>query len=102
MSGTHVLYRVYDADGALLYIGITGNVENRLRQHSQTSLWWDEFDSWTAEKFTSREELERAERAAIEAEVPICNVRWNPSRPPRPAHPEVAELIQVTVCGDTA
>lgn len=33
----HWLYRVYDADGVLLYIGLTVNPESRFSHHKSTS-----------------------------------------------------------------
>jgi hypothetical protein len=39
-SGRTTLYRFYDGDGALLYIGITNSVPRRLGQHQAHKPWW--------------------------------------------------------------
>lgn len=71
----HVLYRMFDADGDLLYIGITNNPPERFRAHSGGKDWWPQVSNITVETFSSREELESAEWAAIGAESPRYNVR---------------------------
>jgi predicted GIY-YIG superfamily endonuclease len=74
-AGPHILYRCFNADRELLYIGITNDIDNRLRQHSRTAPWWKEFDSCSQDdRFEDRWTLERAERAAILAEEPLYNI----------------------------
>jgi predicted GIY-YIG superfamily endonuclease len=73
--GRHWVYRCFDGDGRLVYVGCTTNVPNRLEQH-RTSSWW----SPTVVKVTSKvypdgETGRAAERDAIRSEVP----RWNKS-----------------------
>lgn len=41
MGGTFI-YRLYDSDGALLYVGITWNPWVRWRVHKKEKLWWGE------------------------------------------------------------
>ena len=76
----HVLYRMFDRDNRLLYIGLTNNPKGRFGNHRDTQRWWDQVDHITVENFPSREELIKAERAAIEAEKPINNVVYNRGR----------------------
>lgn len=78
MSGPHILYRCFDADGGLLYIGITGDPGNRFAVHRCTTPWWHEVEKVTEEEFASRADLEEAERQAIRAEYPFYNQKDNP------------------------
>lgn len=68
-----VLYRFYDGDGALLYVGITGHLPTRLEQHRREKPWWDSVATVTTESFADRSSVELAERAAIRAEQPLHN-----------------------------
>lgn len=74
---THTLYRFFDAEGTLLYIGITGNPRARWSQHSKTKEGWRRVDTIRVQHLDSREELEAAEKAAIKAERPLWNVAHN-------------------------
>lgn len=68
------LYRHWDKDGALLYIGISLNTMARLSQHKRTSCWFYEIARMDIEWHASRELAEAAERVAIVAERPKHNV----------------------------
>jgi predicted GIY-YIG superfamily endonuclease len=67
------LYRHYDKDGNLLYVGISWTILQRLRQHEKGSFWFKEVDSIKLEKYSSREASLAAERKAILAERPRYN-----------------------------
>lgn len=67
------LYRLYDAAGALLYIGRTRNLLDRVEQHARQHPWGAEIVSVTAQLYTSETEVKRAEPAAIAAENPRHN-----------------------------
>lgn len=82
MSRPTTLYRFFDAEGALLYVGITSVQRTRWHQHAATKEWWDQVSSATTEHFATRPEAETAENHAIEHEGPKHNVR-RPS-PPKP------------------
>lgn len=41
---SHCVYRIFDAEGALLYIGSTGNMWYRIGQHAADRPWWPEVD----------------------------------------------------------
>jgi hypothetical protein len=69
----HHLYRHFDADGLLLYVGISINAINRLYQHSNASAWFDEIKTITIEHFDSLDAVVNAERTAIRDEKP----KWN-------------------------
>jgi predicted GIY-YIG superfamily endonuclease len=68
------LYRHYDEDDNLLYIGISVNTTARLVGHKDTSDWFKDISKITIEHFETRYEAEQAERKAIREENPICNV----------------------------
>lgn len=70
----HVLYRMYDATDALLYVGITMNVEDRFADHRAMKAWWAEVVDIKLEHFPTREAVEQAERDAIRTERPRFNV----------------------------
>jgi predicted GIY-YIG superfamily endonuclease len=80
MNKPHVLYRVYDAQGALLYIGITMNPGSRFAQHSEDKPWWTDVADIRVEHYGSREEVLAAERDAIKSEHPRFNVVHNIAR----------------------
>jgi excinuclease ABC subunit C len=67
------LYRLYDAAGALLYIGRTRNLLDRVEQHARQHAWGAEIASVTAQLYASEAEVKRAEPAAIAAENPRHN-----------------------------
>ncbi|MDV7195867.1 GIY-YIG nuclease family protein [Mycolicibacterium fortuitum] len=74
MAIDRVLYRVYDSDGDLLYLGATTNPGLRFGDHDSTKSWWPDAANITLEHFPSTDELLDAERAAIQAESPRYNL----------------------------
>lgn len=71
---TCCLYRHFDKDGALLYVGVSLNAVQRLSQHRDASHWFAEIASVTVTWFVDRTEALAAERAAITAENPRHNL----------------------------
>lgn len=69
------LYRHFDANGVLLYVGLTTNLLLRLSQHSTHSKWFGQITTITIERFPSMEVLIDAENEAITKENPIFNLR---------------------------
>ena len=67
------LYRHFDRDGNLLYVGVSWSVLERLRRHEKCSPWFGEVDSIRLEKYPSRKELLKAELEAIRTERPLYN-----------------------------
>lgn len=78
----HELYRFYGTQGELLYVGITGSVQQRTSKHRVTQPWWDLVATMTVQRFETRAESVLAERVAIRDEDPIFNI----SRPAPHAH----------------
>lgn len=71
------LYRLYDADGRLLYVGIAQDPEKRWSQHSRTkrATWWPLVARKTVEWFPNREAADAAETIAINNEKPPSTAR---------------------------
>jgi hypothetical protein len=67
------LYRHFDINGRLLYVGISLNAAARLSQH-RTSKWFNEIASVTVEHFDDAQAAKRAEGEAIFKELPLYNV----------------------------
>lgn len=73
MTG-HCLYRFWDADGQLLYVGETNDPMRRWREHQQTKPWFCEVVTFTRESFPTRETAKAAEADAIKTENPKYNI----------------------------
>lgn len=67
------LYRHYDADGQLLYVGITNDPKRRLYEHKCRAIWSDQIANVTVKWMPSRPDAEEAERQAIATESPVFN-----------------------------
>jgi len=76
----YFLYRHFDQDGTLLYIGISLSAISRLGQHKLHAPWFRNISSVTVEKFLSRTEALKAEKDAIQKENPLYNKAHVPSR----------------------
>ncbi|MBO9437314.1 hypothetical protein J7354_01440 [Sulfitobacter sp. R18_2] len=74
MTTRTALYRHYDADGQLLYVGITACLSERDRNHEATSHWHGQVLSSRVEWHDSRTSAVSAERRAIRDEAPKFNV----------------------------
>ncbi len=67
------LYRHFNADGALLYVGISASLLARQASHMLRSHWSRHIATITIERFQTREAALEAEAAAIVAEKPRHN-----------------------------
>lgn len=65
------LYRLWGIDGRLLYIGITRNLDGRIKGHNRR--WGDVIGSVTSEEFSSHRAVLEAEEIAIREENPPFN-----------------------------
>ncbi|GAA0454020.1 GntR family transcriptional regulator [Streptomyces sp. NPDC046215] len=72
------LYRLYDADERLLYVGITSNPKARMAHHATSKPWWSTVITRETEWFDTREAATAAEVSAILAEKPVHNRTHNP------------------------
>lgn len=67
------LYRLYDADGVLIYVGISNNPERRWKSHAQDKPWWPEVVEKKVEWFETRKSAARIETTEIGEEDPRHN-----------------------------
>ena len=74
------LYRFYDQDDQLLYVGITKFFEPRLKQHYKNADWFFDTARVTLEHYQTRQDVERAESQAIKSERPKYNIAKNPDK----------------------
>lgn len=75
---TTTLYRYFDSDDVLLYVGISLNAILRLAQHSYSGAEWTaRIARSTFNHFSTRSEALAAEKAAIKNEKPLFNVVHN-------------------------
>lgn len=68
------LYRYFDSEGRLLYVGITGDNTKRQSQHRRNSFWFGEISHASFEHFDNRDQAEAAETKAILREKPMYNI----------------------------
>lgn len=80
----HVLYRLFNSAGELLYIGITQDLNARFSWHAGHSPWWPEVADCRTEFLPSRAELQAAELKAIDVERPRYNKLGMPKPDPQP------------------
>ena len=99
MSRT-ALYRFYDADGDLLYVGVSVTPWSRWKQHKGQKDWAEEVATTAVEWHDSRPEALAAEKAAIIAEEPRYNVQHSVIRQESAAPvPALYVGAVCTVCG---
>lgn len=77
-DGETAVYRLLDAQGALLYVGISRRPEHRLRQHAKEKEWWPEVDWARVQWCPIRAQAVLFEQRAIEEESPRFNERIIP------------------------
>ena len=68
------LYRHFDKDGALLYVGVSLSTVIRLAQHKGRSEWFKQIARVEITNWATREASLRAERRAIRLEKPLYNI----------------------------
>ncbi|MWA08800.1 GntR family transcriptional regulator [Streptomyces sp. BA2] len=77
------IYRLFDSDERLLYVGITASPTSRWASHSLQKSWWRDVARFDLAWLPSLEAARAAERAAIHSESPLHNVQLN-AAPPSP------------------
>lgn len=75
MTYPTTLYRLYDAEGRLLYVGCSINWMSRLMHHKVVKAreWWTDIARAELTRYDSRTEAMEAEFAAIRDEDPLHN-----------------------------
>ncbi|MFD6565429.1 GIY-YIG nuclease family protein [Micromonospora profundi] len=71
------LYRFFNREGVLLYVGITVDPRVRWHQHSKDKPDWRQVVDIRLEHYDTRDEALDAERRAIQAELPLWNIQHN-------------------------
>lgn len=74
-TGKTHLYRHFDMEGRLLYVGISISAMKRLGQHKVHSHWFQQIASMTIESFDTRAAAIDAETRAIMTEKPLHNIK---------------------------
>jgi len=97
------LYRHFNAEGQLLYVGVSLRSMKRLAEHKNNSDWFNEITRVDIEHFSDRKTAMDAERKAVQEENPKYNKRLRKHIPkPKDHKLEVAkenvvfELVSVT------
>ena len=73
MLETTFVYQCFDAQGNLLYVGMTSSCERRMKQHEMYSPWYKNMSNYTAESFSERHTAARHERKLIKTLLPMHN-----------------------------
>jgi hypothetical protein len=71
------VYQYYDADGILIYVGITGRGAARNMEHNKSKSWWSLVASQTVEHYKTRRTAEQREASLIRKMAPPFNVQHN-------------------------
>lgn len=84
MADRCALYRHFDAEGTLLYVGISLRPMTRTKEHVTLSGWADQIANVRIEYFPTRKEAMEAEARAVLDENPVHNIRLRkPKKEPR-------------------
>ena len=105
LTGRTALYRLYDVDDVLLYVGITHDPDERMAHHESQKPWWPQVVRHAVVWFDTRSDAQAAELEAIRTEQAVYNVTGSPWAPqPRVLAPherpvgevrnELSELIK--------
>lgn len=94
------LYRYYNSEGDLLYVGMSLSSVVRLAQHQEKAPWFTEITRIDIEHYQSRTECARAERLAIRREQPRYNKAFydlisSPDGPPGISAATLAQYLRV-------
>lgn len=71
------VYRFYDINSNLLYIGIAYDIEQRFTQHAKDKDWWPDVHKMYVRKYPNRFEAARIEEQAIKKYNPKYNEIYN-------------------------
>lgn len=79
-TGRHMVYKLYDARGDLLYIGITDRGPVRLAEHYRHKPWFGDVMRVEFERYETRTDSEDRERILIRKHGPRYNIQHNQGR----------------------
>ena len=84
MADSGMVYRLYDADQSLLYVGLTGRGwPQRMREHLRDKPWFSSVTAVNLTKYPTLAQAADAEAKAIRSENPRHNIMHNRNRKPR-------------------
>lgn len=95
MSESQVLYRFFDNQDRLLYVGISSNFFGRVGQHKADKAWFTQIAYSTLEHFPDRQSVDEAETVAIRAEKPLHNKKKQADYVPADYHAKQIDLGSV-------
>lgn len=75
MSRRTALYRLFDAEERLLYVGVAFDPAERWKEHAKSKPWWCDVARKAVEWRESRTDALVAEADAIRTERPLYNVK---------------------------
>jgi predicted GIY-YIG superfamily endonuclease len=84
------LYRHFNSDGKLLYVGISTTPLRRIQQHKSLSAWFRDVVRIELQWYSNRKAAEDAERTAITTENPQFNVA---NAHPRPRANQICAVV---------
>lgn len=72
----HWLYKMYNSERTLLYVGVTSNAWVRLEGHmKEKKSWTDNISSITWQRYPDKPSALEAETKSIVTELPVYNIR---------------------------
>lgn len=80
-----VLYRLFDEQGGLLYVGISVRPEKRMQEHAQTKWWWEQVEYRVYSNCNTRRHALELEEVAIRTEKPRYNITHSSRSGTRPS-----------------
>jgi GIY-YIG catalytic domain-containing protein len=86
-SEPNQIYRHFNAEGELLYVGISLSAIVRLAGHRNKSEWFDKIARVEIENLPNRSAALKAELLAIKTEKPKHNLSGKPEFRPKPQNP---------------
>ena len=85
------VYLYYDANGVLIYVGITSRGVRRQREHEREKPWWKFTARQEIEHFPTRREALEREGFLIRAFSPPFNTQHNPDKNTRDVYLQLAD-----------
>ena len=77
-GGATSVYKYFDKNGVLLYVGITGRGASRNSEHNKSKEWWQYVTRQEVVHYTTRRAALNIERQLIQQHRPPFNVQHNP------------------------
>jgi predicted GIY-YIG superfamily endonuclease len=72
------VYRLFDASGRLLYVGMGRNPLTRWASHAEQHAWWADVATYSVVWHDTRQEAAAEEREALRHEDPVHNIHGTP------------------------